>query len=258
MIITKKNLPSLLLLILIIILVYLAIVWFPPSWALHAPFDNTRLAEKVKSTLGMNLSDLENSLVLSPVITGEEPFILTYSIPIDSDVYAKRCVLILFDNGQPAHTEFERQPNGTYQVAWNTTFVNNGQHILQVKLHLPLNEPDNVSAILGTRRIENVNNMVRFDPNESSFESRARFHGFLAVPSADYKINIYDTNKNLLRTITGHTGKGVIDEVWDLKTTNGQVRTDEEFYSEVFITPTITDTNGLVKSNAPTTRIQYP
>ena len=99
---------------------------------------------------------------------------------------------------------------------------------------------------------------MQFDPGTESFGSQMWFHGFLHIPSADYKIDIFDTNKTLLKTIAGHTEKGVIDEIWNLKTSDGQTRKDEEFASELFITPTAMDTNGYMKSNAPTVRIPYP
>ncbi|MCU0783343.1 MAG: hypothetical protein MUF81_04695, partial [Verrucomicrobia bacterium] len=80
----------------------------------------------------------DNPLTLTPVITGEEPFILTYSIPLSGDVSTNRCMLALLDNGVAAGGyEFIQQSNNTYQVKWNTTFAPNALHFLQVELVMP-------------------------------------------------------------------------------------------------------------------------
>jgi hypothetical protein len=254
--------------VLLAILVCLAMIRFPLLRPFHhVPVDNSpTLSHRVKSAFGMDLLDLQRSLTLTPVITNEEPFVLTYSMPLKldvatwayqpSDTSAQGCEMFLDDNGNDAHAyEITRQTNGTYLVKWNTIYESYGPHTLQIHLFFPGPKPHTVE---GPKRIEMVTNILQIEPGTESFGSRMWFHAFLHVPSADYRIDIFDTNKALLKTIAGHTERGVIDEIWDLKTTNGQVRQDEEFYSEIYVTPTVTDTNGLIRSNAPTVRVQYP
>jgi hypothetical protein len=61
-----------------------------------------------------------------------------------------------------------------------------------------------------------------------------------------------------MKRIDGHTDKGVIDEFWDSRPPNKYAWTEEDLKVDVYITPTITDTNGLAISNAPTIRVPYP
>lgn len=161
------------------------------------------LSHKVKSTFGMDLLDLENSLVLTPVVTGEEPFMLTYSMPLKMDAgtmtgyypddeSAQWRMLVLLDNGKDAHGyKINRQTNGIYLVKWNTTFATNGAHALQIRLYFPAAGAHSVD---GPRRIETVTNILQWEYDGSGFGRRTNFRGFLHVPSADYSIQIYDTN----------------------------------------------------------------
>ena len=152
------------------------------------------------------------------------------------------------DNGSDAGGyDFIQQTNGTYLVEWNTTFANNGQHFIQVGFDMPgCRPPKDVQGVqpvlsdMGQSRIENVNNIIQLDPDDVPFGSQTIFAGTLAVQSADYEIDIYDTNNALINTILGHTDSGALDEVWDLTDTNGAMRNDDEFDVQLYITPTDT------------------
>ncbi len=222
--------------------------------------DGDGLTGRAEKILGTNPLVQDNLLTLTPIITGEEPYILTYSMPLSTNVESSRCVLTLLDNGYSAGGyEFIQQTDGTYLVKWNTTFANNGMHVLQVQLGmpgsgLPLNDDGTepmqpVLSVLGPMQIENVNNIIQFDPDDTSFGSQISYSGTLAVQSANYEIDIYDTNAVLLTTITGSATNGTIDETWDLKV-NGKVRNDDEFDAQIYITPTDTLSSSKVASHA--------
>ena len=211
--------------------------------------DGDGLTGRAERILGTDPLIPDNPLTLTPVITGQEPYILTYSMPLSIDVDSDQCVLTLLDNGYPAGGyDFVQQLDGTYLVEWNTTFAANGSHILQVELgmpgsHLPLNDDGTepvqpVLSVEGTARIENVDNILQIDSGTTSFGSQVWYSGTLAVQSADYEIDIYDTSSVLLKTITGHTDDGTIDEVWDLIADGGDTCSDDEFDALVYITPT--------------------
>jgi len=267
-----KKSSSLEFFVLLAILVCLAMIRFPllkPFY--HVPFDNSpSLSHNVKSILGMDLLDLEHSLALTRVIKGNEPFMLTYTMPLKVDAAsmtrmggyypddesARRRLLVLLDNGKEADAyEIDRQTNDNYQVKWNTTFASYGDHVLQIRLYFSQVRPRSVD---GPKRNETVTNIIQWEYDGSGFGRRTNFRGFLHVPSADYSIQIFDTNNFLMKRIDGHTDNGMIDEFWDSHPTNKYAWTDEDLQAEVYITPTITDTNGQVRSNAPTIRVPYP
>jgi hypothetical protein len=196
-----------------------------------------------------------NSLAMTPITNAEEPSILTYTIPFDIDIETHReWALKLMDNGKGAEGyDFIRQTNGTCLVEWNTTFASPGLHVLQVELYMRFQK-----AVFGPKRIEIVTNLVQFDGGDTSFGGQACIRGTLRIPSADYKIEIYDETNNLLRTIVGHTDEGSFKEIWDLKTASGQVRDDSQFEAKVYITPTLGGTNSLATSNTVSATISYP
>ena len=219
------------------------------------------LTGRAKRILGINPLSQDNPLKLTPLITGQEPYILTYSMPLSINVESNQCVLTLLDNGKPAGGyAFTQQTNSTYLIVWNNTFASYGSHILQVQLSMPgATIPSNdtgdiqtVNLVFGASRFENVSNLVQFDPDTSMFIGQAWIYGTLQMQSADYEIDIYDMTNNLLKTITNHTDNGVINEVWDLTTdTNQPPRNDQEFNALVYVTPTVINANNLKRAVRP-------
>jgi hypothetical protein len=190
-----------------------------------------------------------DSLTLTPVVFGEEPFVVAYTIPFDIDVSSNLWSLGLLDNGKPAIAyEISRQTNGTYLVQWSTLFATHGLHELQVALHRPRKR-----TVLGPGRMENVTNLVSFDPYQTSFGSRIWIRGTSAIPAAQYRIEFYDASNTPLATIEGHTENGIIDEVWPCTTPDGGVRNDHRFRADFFITPSHSLAHG-----APTGPLRYP
>ena len=192
-----------------------------------------------------------NSLALTQIITGEEPYTLTFSIPLTMDVKTheshyvstNNCYLYLFDNDQIVSDYFYRLTNQTYRVEYGTPFSISGEkHILKVALATTF------LKIYGPPLTVSYTNLFQFDGNVFGGTS-LRIHCNLGVQRAGYKIDIFDTNKNLLKTITGQTDAGVIDKTWDLKTTNGQVRMDDELYAEYFIWHVHNGTNQDASNN---------
>ncbi len=78
------------------------------------------------------------------------------------------------------------------------------------------------------------------------------------MQSADYKILIFDTNAHLLRTISGHTEKGIIDVIWDLTTEDGGVRHDREFDAKVYVRPFLSGVGKSIDTNTNAFLGPYP
>lgn len=212
----------------------------------------TRYAERV---LGADPLAPTNPLVLIPVVNGEEPIVLTYEVPVRTDVRSNRCDIFLWDNGEPATTsEIKRLTNGAYLVIWDTLFAAFGHHELKLMLGVPYQSR---TVVFGPKRMETVTNLVQFTVTSTSFGTRIFIEGKLRCSSADYKIEFFDTNAQLLRTIYGHTEKGVIQQGWDLRDADGRLRDDTQFKAEVYIAPTPVGPS-VSTSNAVFTLPPYP
>jgi len=81
---------------------------------------------------------------------------------------------------------------------------------------------------------------------------RAALEGTVSIVRTD---TCHDDNNVLLKTISGHTDHGVIDEVWNLiPDGSGSARTDPEFNSLVAITPSTPHPNH---GNDPPSTVTY-
>jgi len=238
------------------------------DWHFNEPkVDHRTLAEKVKSCLGMDLTNLQNSLTLAPVAAGSGQFMLAFSLPLTIDAasdsylpdgFGKFRLLHLQDNGAEANGyEISRQTNGTYLVKWNTLFAAYGPHALQVRFAFPTHGSYDTAEVFGSNLETTVTNILQWEYDGVGFgPKRTWFHGWLHE-SADYQIKIYNTNNTLVKIIYA-TNKTVIDEKWDYKPTDGQAQSAADFTAQVFVTPTVTNTSGLTNSNVPTVCIPYP
>jgi hypothetical protein len=111
--------------------------------ALNSAYDDVDLCGnglvgRIKKALGLNPLDSDNPLTLKQVITGEEPAIATFEVPVSYDALAIVGTLrLLVDGGQSAsYQECDRATNGNCLLEWNTTFDSPGQHLSQVQLIL--------------------------------------------------------------------------------------------------------------------------
>jgi hypothetical protein len=230
--------------------------------------DHRTLAEKVKSCLGMELTNLQDSLALKPIITGEEPIILTYLLPLGleaasssyfPDGLARFRLLQFLDNGnQVENCAVSRETNGTYLVKWNALFASYGLHYLQIKLIFPTRGSYDCAEVSGSKLEETVTNLLQWGYDGTGFGRWSIFEAKIQIPSADYSIFIYDTNTNLVKRIDGHTEAGSIFERWDNHPTNKYAWTDDDLKAEIAITPTTNGADGQIKSNAPTVWFPYP
>src|ERR1035437_5242045 len=196
---------------LIIALVFLYVSWHSS----RREVDHRTLAEKVKSCLGTDVTNLQSSLTWTPVTTNLEPFVLTYSMPLTVDAasysyypedgFGKFRMLYLLDNGaEVSGYEINRQTNGTYFVKLNTLFATYGSHTLQVRLMFPTRGSYDTAEVFGSKLEITVTNLLQWDYEITGFGRWSDFQAKLQVPSADYSIFIYDTNTTLVKRIDGH------------------------------------------------------
>ena len=203
---------------------------FDPTNSVYDDVDlsGSGLVGRVKKALGIDPLDPVNPLVLTQIITGEEPDVVTFSVPINYATFTNIGELNLTSKG--AHVTFdgcEPAADGNTLVRWNSVYDSPGQHYLQLKLTVY----DSVAgrAVLSgcgpvvpfyssnvVRFFENANHM--FDDNGAYLDAK------LAEQNANYTILLYDastTPPTLIKTITNSAYDGVIQQQWDLSYDDG-------------------------------------
>ena len=188
-----------------------------------------------------------NALALSQIITGEEPYVLTFLIPLNLEVKtyengyksSNDCWFGVSDNGRFTDGVFSTRSNGNYRIRFQTSFSPRGEnHVYKLALVTPFHK------LFGPPITVSYTNLFKLDAENLFGDGGVRFRFNLGVDWVSYKINIYDTNRNLLNLIMGQTTNGTIDELWKFNAMNGETRTDDEFYAEFYISHLRTGTNG--------------
>jgi len=125
-------------------------------------------------------------------------------------------------------SECKRAENGNCLITWNTIFECPGIHAIQ--LGLELNEHDeSTPEICGPLLKITVTNLCQFSTACATYdvETGALFHAKLFEQNGTYSIDMRDTNGLHLKTMSGSTTNGMINDRWNLvdergvKFTNG-------------------------------------
>jgi hypothetical protein len=182
-----------------------------------------------KTSSDTNELTLDEMFTLKQVITGEEPEIVTYQVPISYDVLASMtgtAVTNAFDFGylkllmdsdpdddllnDPELTGLERATNGDCLLVWNTAFERPGQHAMQV---LFMAEPALHQELLVRGPVNPFfsSNLCRFFPGSSLFDDSGAFIDAQAIESnAVFSIEIKSKSGAHVKTLIGRTTNGVI------------------------------------------------
>jgi len=195
------------------------------------------LVGRVKATLGMNPLDKSNPLVLNQVITGDEPQIATFEIPINFNTLTNIGeVNLLVDGSYVSWQGAYAGTNGNCRIQWNSIYNLPGQRLLQANLNITGMDiwgdtPDqNVFSAQGLVSGFNSINTMQFDDTYLDFDdSGATLYATTpACPNASYTIELQTTDGQHIKTITNSTSSGVISENWDLTDDNGNTVTNDE------------------------------
>jgi hypothetical protein len=193
------------------------------------------LVGRIKAALGMNPLNATNPLMATQIITGEEPDIATFEVPISYNLITNIGNLNLYIDGSTASfQECDPATDGNCLLKWNTTYNSPGQHYLQVQLALngqlqKGNTPDaSVFTAYGKILPFFSTNVMQFDPFFSEFsDSGATLQAQLPEPDADYTIELKTLSGTHIKTITNSTSSGQINEFWDLTDDSGHTVTNE-------------------------------
>jgi hypothetical protein len=129
-------------------------------------------------------------------------------------------------------------------LKWNTTFDTPGQHYITA--HLTLNGSLSVgdnngpdpTVLDGSGVLTGFysTNVCQFNPVYTEYDTNngAPLFAQLPEPDANYTIELQTTNGVHIKTITGSTSSGQINEQWDARDDNGHVYTNDDDIDAVF------------------------
>ena len=191
-----------------------------------------------KKSAGTNSPSFDELLTLRQVITGDEPGIITYQLPIDYDVVTRMkggSIGLAMDSPpeesyEPTLAECRRATNGDCVLVWNTTYDRPGQHALQVLLVVPTGASYETIQIKGPVAPYFSSNLCQFFEGGSIFDDHgANLGARSSQPHEEYKIQIKTLSGEILKTITGTATNAKIHESWDLIDEQGRKYTNSSF-----------------------------
>jgi hypothetical protein len=198
------------------------------------------------NTSGKTPPALEEMLTVRQVITGEEPDIATFRLPIRYDVVTNIGELRLLVDVEPGEDSgqggggfqnCERATNGDCLLIWNTTYDPPGQHAVRAELRITDNKDNHTIEVKGPVAPFFSSNLCQFDPFYSTFDARgADLFARLPESNGTYSIVLKSPAGQPIRTFTGKTSNGVINVHWDLMDDQGKRYTNDSFESSFQIT----------------------
>ena len=203
---------------------------------------------------GTNEISLDAMLTLKQVVTGDEPEVVTYQLPINYDALESiRSPTNAFPNGHlmllmdcdpddsfrndPELNEISRATNGECILAWNTAFERPGQHAMQAFLEISLGW-DKGFAIKGPVKPFFSSNLCQFIPGSTLWDDTGAYIDAcrLAESNAVYSIEIKTKSGAHVKTFNGRATNSIIHVDWDLLDDRGQKYTNHSFVSFFHIT----------------------
>lgn len=205
--------------------------------------DLTEILRNVNSP-GTKTLSLAELLTPRQVVTGDEPELVTFEVPVNYDSLTNVGSLELMldpidrrDLFESVATAYEcrRSTNGNSLMIWNTIYESPGQHALQLALvpHDPDlihgSKEDDGEFILGPFATFMVTNLCQFSPSSSHVDPilGATLHAQSAEPSATCTVDITTPDGKHLATFTGSTSNSLIVLRWDLQTKVNQRWTND-------------------------------
>ena len=196
-----------------------------------------------KKTTGTNEISLDALFTLKQVITGDEPEIITYELPISYDVLTNMKPTDLdlsldespgFDNYffEPTLRACRRATNGDCLLAWNTSYEHPGQHALQALLELFDFGGHRQFYVKGPAIPYFSSNLCWFFLSDSMFsDSGAFLDAELPESNGVFSIEIKTLSGEHVKTLSGSTTNGMIMVDWDLIDEKGHKYTGDSFES---------------------------
>jgi hypothetical protein len=222
------------------------------------------LVGRIKKALNINPLSSSNPLTPKQVITGNEPDIVTFEVPISYDILTNIGEINLNVDG--AYTSWQgcyRGTNGNCWLEWNTLYNLPGQRLLQANFNLkgmtPWGDIPDLTILKGNGSITafDSKNILEFDPVNCDFsDSGATLYAKLSVTNVSYSIEVQSADGIHIKTILGSTSTDEINDSWNLTDDNLNTVTNEDVSFIYTITPvnTYTQFTPATPNDNPTTK----
>jgi hypothetical protein len=195
-----------------------------------------------KAAMGNSRRSLEELLTVKQIITGEEPEVATFEVPVSYDVVTNIGELrLLVDAPLKASVELFDEPgeelacvratNGNCLLTWNTTYYPPGQHVVRAGLECD-EGPDKEESmeVQGPLVAYYSSNLCQFDQAHDLFgPAGGTLYARLAESNGIYTIGIKSPAGEVVKTYKGTTGNGIIRQKWDLIDDQGRLYTNDSF-----------------------------
>ena len=188
---------------------------------------------------------LTQMLTLRQVLTGKEPDLVTFELPLSyaalTKIGALRLLCDVSQNDDSSSESAQLQDcegatNGNCRLVWNTTYDPPGQHFLQAELSIRSrsrrNEEGQEIILKGPLFSFVSTNLLQFFPLGNVYtEKGAFFRVKLAHPIGSYSLEITDSSGGHIHTINGTTTNGIVEVHWNLLYNGGKRYTNDSFNS---------------------------
>ncbi|MGH7980501.1 MAG: hypothetical protein ACREE6_14085, partial [Limisphaerales bacterium] len=222
----------------------------PPQKTLDLNWEGVPLSTRLcnTDTAGTNHLTLSQLLTLRQIITGQEPEVVTFKLPIQYDALNQigRLTLLVDANngnaeggGAAQHADLSEASDGDCLLAWNTIYETPGLHALRLDLTVNQMRWPNDSFV-GPVLSYTITNLCQFSLASDQYDPAvgAIIHARLQEMNGKYSIDLTTTNGALIKRFAGSTSDGIIQFGWNLIGDDGRRFTNDYFNSLYHITLT--------------------
>ena len=220
----------------------------PPARGSEPTWQGRPLSKVLGDNQAKNNSTLDELLTARQIITGQEPEITTFEVPVSFDIVTNIGRLNLLVDAEAADLSTSdgeelpactRATNGHCLLAWNTGSDAPGPHALQAQLLYAEGKARNRRSIEVTGPVVPFfsTNICQFFPDRCELTPRgAILYARLPESNGVYAVELKSPGGTHLTTITGATSNGVIEIHWDLVDDRGQKYTNSSLGSVFHVT----------------------
>lgn len=203
---------------------------------------------------------LDQMLTLKQVITGEEPSIASFEVPISYDALTNIGYVSLLanpDRSSPDAIDFAsnqetvRATNGNCLIQWNVVIEKPGTYLLRAYLCTrAMKKINDIVKVLGPPLDFVSSNEMQLDGFVSELtDTEAHLYAKVFVSNASNTIDVRSADQGTIKTIRGTTTNGILEERWDLIGDNGQKYANQIFTFAVHLNSTSTNPKNILSTN---------